>query len=69
MEIAAVEIVVTCGTCQTKQPPLVMPHFVLKRWVRGMKIQDANPNLTPSEAELLISGTCGPCFDKMFKDQ
>lgn len=29
-------------------------------------IQDLMPYLSPGERELLISGTCGPCFDSMF---
>ena len=37
-----------------------------KRWMEGELIQDAMPYLTPDERELLISGTCGTCFDKMF---
>lgn len=36
-------------------------------WWRGsLPIQDALPYLTAGERELLISGTCGPCFDIMF---
>ena len=37
-----------------------------KRWRQGELIQDAMPYLTPDERELLISETCGKCFDKMF---
>ena len=29
-------------------------------------IQNAMPNLSADDRELLISGICGPCFDKMF---
>ena len=35
-------------------------------WENGKLIQDAMPYLTPDEREVLISGTCGPCFDRMF---
>jgi len=37
-----------------------------KRWMNGEKIQDAMPYLSSDERELLISRTCGKCFDKMF---
>ena len=32
----------------------------------GALIQDAMPYLSADDRELLISGTCGACFDKMF---
>lgn len=36
-------------------------------WLSGsLPIQDALPYLTAGERELLISGTCGPCFDILF---
>jgi len=36
-------------------------------WLSGSKpIQDALPYLSASEREILISGICGNCFDKMF---
>lgn len=39
----------------------------MKNWLNGsIHIQDALPYLTAGERELLISGTCGPCFDIMF---
>ena len=34
----------------------------------GLLIQDAMPYLTADEREVLISGTCGNCFDKMFPE-
>ena len=36
-------------------------------WTSGDKyIQDIFHYLSPNERELLISNTCGSCFDKMF---
>jgi len=36
-------------------------------WLSGSEfIQDALPYLSDSERELLISHTCGNCFDKLF---
>ena len=40
----------------------------LKRWEDGELIQDAMPYLSAGERELLISGVCGKCFDKMFEE-
>jgi len=34
----------------------------------GLLIQDAMPYLTVDEREVLISGTCGKCFDEMFPE-
>ena len=31
-------------------------------------IQQAFPYLTADERELLLTATCGPCFDEMFKE-
>ena len=35
-------------------------------WQNGEYIQNAFPYLSADEREILISQTCGPCFDKMF---
>lgn len=35
-------------------------------WEDGKLIQDAMPYLSKEERELLVSGTCGECFDAMF---
>ena len=51
-----------CGT--TVQISVIGPDY--DRWKNGELIQDAMPYLSPDEREILISGTCGPCFDRMF---
>ena len=38
----------------------------VQAWKDGTLIQDALPYLNADQRELLISKTCGPCFDKMF---
>lgn len=35
-------------------------------WERGAYIQDAFPRLSPEDREILISGTCPKCWDKIF---
>ena len=37
-------------------------------WQGGELIQDALPELSAGERELLISGTCDPCWDELFGD-
>lgn len=39
------------------------------RWLEGEHIQDVMPYLTAGERELLISGICGPCYDKLFPEE
>lgn len=34
------------------------------RWRGGMLIQDALPELTADDRELLITSTCGECYDE-----
>jgi len=36
------------------------------RWTEGEYAQNVFPHLTKAEREQLISGTCEPCFDRMF---
>jgi len=35
--------------------------------MNGMHIQNAFPYLDSGQREILISGICGPCFDKIFE--
>ena len=37
-------------------------------WSAGVLIQNALPELSADQRELLISGTCGKCWDKMFPE-
>jgi hypothetical protein len=62
----AVTITVTCNTCGMDQEPILIAHRQLKSWVNGIHIQDAMSQLSPAERELLISGTCDGCFNKLF---
>lgn len=40
----------------------------LARWKGGEHIQKALPELSAGERELLISGNCEPCFDRIMAD-
>ena len=41
----------------------------LKKWQQGELIQDALPELTDDEREMLMSGICPTCWDKIFSDE
>lgn len=36
------------------------------RWQTGERIQNVVPTMSPEERELLISGVCNTCWNKMF---
>jgi hypothetical protein len=55
----------TCRVCQAEYTLFVNFQDMVE-WEQGKYIQDAMPYLSAAERELLISGTCGPCFDEMF---
>jgi len=58
-------MIVRCLQCKQDFDIDVAPE-ALAAWRSGTLIQYAMPHLTPTERELLISRTCGACFDKMF---
>ncbi len=56
-----------CKFCkQLKQISVDVDGF--RRWLRGDLIQVALPNSSADDRELLQSGTCGPCYDKLFAE-
>jgi hypothetical protein len=57
-----------CTTC-CKEYTLHISMNDYDEWTRGKHAQNAFPYLTADERELLISGTCGPCFDSMFPEE
>lgn len=60
------QIEVKCAMCGTVHTILV-PVAGYRLWASGqMKIQDALPSLSADERELLMSGICGRCFDRVF---
>jgi hypothetical protein len=67
MKDRCLEISEKCLSCGKVFSLFVDPGD-LDRWLNGELIQKAMPYLTVAERELLISKTCGPCFDKMFAE-
>ena len=57
---------VQCRICRNVYTLTVCPDK-FQAWHEGsMLIQDALSELSAAERELLISGTCGVCFNEMF---
>lgn len=56
---------VKCGVCEEVKSVRV-DLAAYTEWRNGALIQNVMPQLSASQRELLISGTCGPCFDKLF---
>lgn len=51
-----------CGEIKT----ITAPESEFCAWESGQLIQRAMKSLSDDDRELLISGTCGPCFDHMW---
>ena len=57
---------VKCRECAAKYALFVkMSDYIKWKYKQGF-IQDLLPYLTNNERELLISKTCGDCFDRIF---
>ena len=55
-----------CRICSAKHVIFIkMTDYIGWKYREGF-IQDLMPYLSDSERELLISATCGNCFDRMF---
>jgi hypothetical protein len=55
-----------CPECGKTSEMEVDPD-ALRRWQQGELIQNAFPNMTPNERELLVTGTHPACWDKIFE--
>ena len=65
MEKKMTEFGRTCQFCQVDHV-VMADQMDVANWENGALIQDALPYLSADDRELLISGTCGACYDKMF---
>lgn len=60
-----VEVICRGGCGRTYR--LILPDAGYGGWISGsVNIQRAMPHVPKEERELLISGTCGECWDEMF---
>ena len=62
-----VEVACVCRVCGAKNT-LEVDADSYDQWQGGVFVQDAFPDLSAAERELLISGTCDPCFRLLFAD-
>lgn len=60
-------VIKTCMICNLEKT-IHCTQEELNLWQGGMLIQNAMPNVSVDERELLISGVCGTCFDEMFDE-
>ena len=59
---------VQCRVCENWES-MEVESADYKNWQEGRLIQDALPYLTTDQRELLISATCGTCWDDMFWEE
>ena len=64
-----IPMVVTCRLCKEDNHLSVDQAGYAKWQNREAYIQDALPELDANERELLISQTCGTCWDNMWGDE
>ncbi|WP_211746380.1 hypothetical protein [Paenibacillus sp. Marseille-Q4541] len=60
------QLTVNCFSCKQDQAVKVNEKD-LENYNNGAHAQHVFPYLSADERELLISGICGCCFDKMFE--
>jgi hypothetical protein len=60
-----VEIEAFCEMC-TRKFKITAGRAGFIAWRKGELIQKALPELPKEDRELLVSGTCSSCFDKLF---
>jgi hypothetical protein len=66
LDPAKIRIEVACPKCGTAHTIIVFKEDV-KKYQQGALIQDAFPYMDRSVREMLISGLCSECWDKLFK--
>lgn len=58
-----------CMICY-RRSEIKMPQDAYDRWkIKGLYIQDAWPDGSPEEREMLLTGTHPDCWDKAFPEE
>jgi hypothetical protein len=61
-------VTISCTGCDRKfEVPVTQEQII--QWRAGALIQRVMPELSPDQRELLMSQTCGECWDAMFVDE
>lgn len=67
IELNGSESMIFVCRCCNKEKTLPVDSERYQKWRDGKDyIQNLFPELSAEDRELMLSGTCGPCFDKMF---
>ncbi len=64
---SGLNMIITCRMCQ-RDFDIDVTDQQIAEWKAGRLIQRVMPDLTSSERELLMTRTCGACFDTMFPE-
>lgn len=59
----------TCIMCNKTFVIMLDPRKLAQYRAGNGKVQDIFPDLSADERELIMSGICGECYDKMFGDE
>jgi hypothetical protein len=59
---------ITCFVCQNARTIPVNEDQLIEWKMSGQFVQDFFPDLNVNDRELLISGVCGECFDRIIPD-
>ena len=62
-------LTITCILCGEDKIIKLTNKEYIDYFMNNMKIQYAMPNQPADIRELCISGTCGKCFDELFKEE
>ena len=60
---------VECRTCGSDRVVSCTDEQYIAWKEKHMLIQNAMPDVPKAERELLISGICGTCFERMFREE
>ncbi len=61
--LKTITVYATCDVCLTGTP-VKATHQQWDAWCGGALAQNCFPHLSEDVLELIITGTCGECFDK-----
>lgn len=65
--MTAEKMSITCSVCSNQYEVTVAPEDLAK-YRAGAHAQHVFPYLSAGERELIISGVCGECFDRLFDE-
>lgn len=67
LKIEQTNLTVRCNVCK-HSITFPVDRDGYERFINGMHIQRALPDVSPGLRELMLSGICPKCWDRLFKD-